>query len=257
MSDLRTVLASTAGVSLSLARLLRSLHCRGQLRTLVLDALARQLALDAAHQAGLSCTPAELQAAADRFRQRHNLSNAEQTHAWLAREGLTVADLETGLESDLLIDKFRQHLTEPRLAGTFAASRDRFARARLRQILVASEAAARELLAQLRDQGRDFADLAREHSLDPGSRQLGGSLGLVSRHALPLAIGDALFAARPGTVVGPLASEHGFHLFLVEGLLTPMLDEAAAAVLRQAIFDAWLRDQLRDVRLHLDLLRMD
>src|SRR5207253_8276505 len=98
MPDLQTVLASAGGVSLSLGNLLRSLHRRCRLRSLVLGALGEQLTLAAAREAGLFVTDAELQHAADGFRQRHGLTSADQTHAWLASEGLTVDDVEAGLE---------------------------------------------------------------------------------------------------------------------------------------------------------------
>lgn len=107
------------------------------------------------------------------------------------------------------------------------------------------------------DEGRDFADLARAHSLDPASRPTGGSFGAVLRPALPAAVAERVFAARPGDVVGPVATERGFALFLVEELLPADLDEETAAVIRQEVFDAWLAEQFRDVRIDLSWLGAD
>jgi peptidylprolyl isomerase len=238
-----------------LPEFLRFLKLRRRLLPLLYEATAERLVLAAARDAGLTVATDELQHAADHFRHRHGLGSAEHMRHWLAREGLSVADFESALERDLLTVKFRLHLTQPRLADHFAASRDRHAQAQLRQIVVASEEVARELLIHITAEGQDFAELARAHSLHTPSRLAGGSLGLVPRHALPAAAADAIFAARPGAVVGPFAGGEGFHLFLVESLHEAALDDATAAVIRQELFDAWLKDRLRDIRIDLSWLQ--
>jgi parvulin-like peptidyl-prolyl isomerase len=253
--DWKTTPAGTlAGVSLSPHDLLVRLHRQRRLVPLLREAVAEEFLLLQVKQAGLTVSDEDLQQAADRFRHRHGLTGAEQTRQWLAREGRSVEDFEATLERDLLVAKFKQHLTQPRVAEHFAAHQGCYARAQLRQIVVASEELARELLAQITDEGRDFAELARAHSLHGSSRQAGGSLGRVPRYALPAAAAEAVFAARAGAVVGPVAGEQGFHLFLVEAVEEPTLDETTAAVIRQELFDAWLKDQLKDMQIDLSWL---
>jgi putative peptide maturation system protein len=257
MTDLSLLVVSSGGLSLSLRDWLVYLKRRGQLLPLLRQGTVDHLVARRAAEAGLSVTDAELQAAADAFRRRHGLASAADTGAWLARQGLTVDDFERSLEADLLAAKFRDHLTRDRLPGHFAAHRDRYARARLREIVVASEGTARELLAQVADEGSDFAELARAHSLDDASRPTGGSLGTVPRLALLSSAAEAIFSARRGAVVGPVATDRGYALFLVEELLPAELDEATAALIRRELFDAWLAEQLRDLRVDLSWLGAD
>ena len=252
MSDWETLtVAHAGGESLSPAVFLRALHRQRQLRGLLVAVLAEQVTLRAAAQAGLSVTAAELQQAADRFRHRHGLTSAESTRQWLGREGLSVEDFETGLENELLVEKLKTHLAGPQVGGHFAANRDRYARAQLRQIVAPSEEVARELLAQLTEEGKEFAELAKAHSLHGPSRLAGGSLGLIARVDLPRPVADAVFSAPPGKVVGPVATAEGFHLFLVEARPDPVLDHPTATLIRAELFASWLRDQLRDVRIDL------
>jgi parvulin-like peptidyl-prolyl isomerase len=245
--------ASADGSELSLQDLILSQKLRRCLRPLLFDALAEKLVLDAARLADLAVGARELQEAADRFRQQHGLTSAERMQQWLATEGLTVDEFEASLERDLLVEKFRRHLAEPGLAAYFAAQHERFTRARLRQIVVASEGQARELLAQIKDEGRDFAELAREHSLDPSART-GGSLGVVLRAGLPPAAADAIFTAREGNAAGPVLTRQGFHLFLVETFLPAELDEVTVGRIRSELFADWQRARLRDFRIHLSWL---
>ncbi len=255
MPDLKQAAGTVAGAPLTLHDVLCGLHRSRRLLPLLKEAAAEQLLLNYAARERLTISDAELQQAADRFRHRHGLTSAEQTQQWLARAGLTVEDFESGLERDLLLGKLKRHLTEPHVADRFNGQRDRYACAALRQIVVAAEGTARELLAHITEEGQDFAELARKHSLHGPSRVAGGSLGVVARYGLPADVADAVFAASPGDVVGPLPGPDGFRLLLVEELLPPELDEETQAVIRQELFDAWLKDQLRDVRIDLSWLQ--
>jgi peptidyl-prolyl cis-trans isomerase D len=65
--------------------------------------------------------------------------------------------------------------------------------------------------------GADFAELAAEHSDDPGSRELGGDLGWFGRGAMVPEFEDAVFTAKPGEIVGPIKSQFGYHIIKIEG----------------------------------------
>ena len=81
-------------------------------------------------------------------------------------------------------------------------------------ILVEDEDLADELYAEL-EGGADFAELAREHSTDPGSGENGGDLGCFGRGMMVEEFEEAAFSAEPGEVTGPVESDFGHHLVLV------------------------------------------
>ncbi len=83
-------------------------------------------------------------------------------------------------------------------------------------ILVDDPDLADELLAELED-GGDFAALAIEHSLDPGSGAQGGELGCADPSLYVPEFAEAITAATEGEVVGPVATQFGFHLIVVTG----------------------------------------
>jgi len=223
------------------------------LQPLLRAAVMEQFLVSQAEQAGLSVSTEQLQRAADAFRRRQGLTSAEQFQAWLVGQGRSLLDFEDSLERDLRIDQLKDHLTRDRIAAHFAANQSGYASAALRLILVSRQDQARELLAQIREEGRDFAELAREQSLH-SSRPQGGLLGLVRQRQLTPAMDEAVFAARQGDIVGPLAGPAGFHLFLVESIAPAELDASTKALIRQELFDAWLADTLRNVPLILPLL---
>lgn len=67
------------------------------------------------------------------------------------------------------------------------------------------------ILGQLRH-GASFARLAERYSEDPGSKQSGGSLGLVSRGEEVKPFEDAAWALKPGEISGVVESPFGYHI---------------------------------------------
>jgi peptidyl-prolyl cis-trans isomerase D len=68
------------------------------------------------------------------------------------------------------------------------------------------------LATQARAADADFAELAREHSQDPGSRATGGDLGWIEPGITDPAFETALFAMQPGSISDPVRSEEGWHV---------------------------------------------
>lgn len=66
-------------------------------------------------------------------------------------------------------------------------------------------------------QGVDFAKLAETHSEDPGSAANGGDLNYFEQGMMVKPFEDAAFKANIGEIVGPVLTQHGFHIIKVEG----------------------------------------
>ena len=79
----------------------------------------------------------------------------------------------------------------------------------------AAEAKARAIAEQLRKNPKAFADVAKKESQDPGSAVQGGDLGFFGRGAMVKPFEEAVFAAKPGDLLGPVKSDFGYHVILV------------------------------------------
>lgn len=96
-----------------------------------------------------------------------------------------------------------------------------------RHILVPTEAAAKEVIADLK-KGGDFAEIAKTKSIDPSGKQNGGDLGFFSREEMVPEFSEAAFKLKDGeTTAAPVKSQFGWHVIKVEGRRTasPSLDE--------------------------------
>ena len=72
-------------------------------------------------------------------------------------------------------------------------------------------AAAEAVLGEVQG-GGDFAELAKRHSDDPGSKNQGGDLGVVARGQMVAPFEDAVFDMSEGEVRGPIKTRFGYHL---------------------------------------------
>lgn len=107
----------------------------------------------------------------------------------------------------------------------YEENKDRFAmgdQVKLRHILfpMADEAAAKAVLADLRkaaDKKAAFIAAARKHSADEPTRDQGGNLDWIEKGQSWPELENAAFAAKDGALLGPVRSEAGLHLLLVEG----------------------------------------
>ncbi len=85
----------------------------------------------------------------------------------------------------------------------------------LRHILAKDESEAKSIAAQIK-KGAKFEDLAKKYSLDPGSKDKGGSLGWVMPTNFIPTFADAFVNLKKGGVSSPIKVEDGWHLIKVD-----------------------------------------
>lgn len=124
---------------------------------------------------------------------------------------------------------------------------------RASHILVKSEEDAKKILEQIK-KGGNFAKIAKEKSLDPGSAKNGGDLGSFSRGQMVPEFENAAFNLKVGEVSSPVKTQFGYHIIKVtekkagqvvefekiKGLLTQRL----TAQKQKEVFDSYI-DGLR------------
>jgi parvulin-like peptidyl-prolyl isomerase len=106
-------------------------------------------------------------------------------------------------------------------------------------ILVADQATANAILQQL-NQGASFADLAKQHSTDTGSATQGGLLGCLQPNAYVAEFQQAADSAPLDKVVGPVHTQFGYHLILVQPF-DNSFEALRAQILQQLESDATQR----------------
>jgi len=79
----------------------------------------------------------------------------------------------------------------------------------------AALALAQQVLSQAKS-GKDFGELAKQYSQDPGSAQNGGDLGWAERSTFVKPFADALYGMSVGEIAGPVKTQYGYHIIRLE-----------------------------------------
>lgn len=107
---------------------------------------------------------------------------------------------------------------EEELKAYYDANADKFekgATVSAKHILVKEEEECLAILAAINAGEKTFEEAAKESSTCPSGQQ-GGSLGEFGKGQMVKEFEDAAFNAEIGTVVGPVKTQFGYHLILVE-----------------------------------------
>jgi peptidyl-prolyl cis-trans isomerase D len=130
-------------------------------------------------------------------------------------------------------------ITSKEVENYYQNNQERFGqpkRLKVRHILIKSDSKDPEALAKARTkagsiraeavQGKDFAQLARQYSEDPGTKDQGGDLGTISRGEVLPEFEEAAFSLKAGGISKVIQTPYGFHVLKVdeiqEGKIEPL-----------------------------------
>lgn len=153
---------------------------------------------------GLTVSPEEVETALAQFVSESG--GPEAFRQRLVALGMTEEEFRRNQRAAMLAQKVFERLTADIPSAT--------EQVHARHIQVSSEEKARHLLARLQH-GEDFIELARQHSENEATRELGGDLGWFARGTLSIPeLEEAAFATPPGQIA-LVATPQGYHLLLV------------------------------------------
>jgi len=119
-----------------------------------------------------------------------------------------------------------------------------------RHILVKTEAEAKEIIAHL-GKGGDFAKIAKEKSMDPGSKEKGGDLGWFSPATMVKPFSDAVAGLQKGAVSAtPAQTQFGWHVIKLVDTRTsqPLAYDKVKEGLQKNIQQRNLEKMMSDLR---------
>ena len=166
---------------------------------------------------------------------------------------LSEAGLRKAATELLVEEQVQEHLESSSVLATDADAEAEIARDPVAwtqevcaaHILVATEEEAADVVARLAD-GEDFASIATNVSIDPGSGANGGDLGCTAPSGYVPEFADATVVAAIGVPTDPVESQFGFHIILVESR-TVVDTETVIDFLNSKLLDAWFESVFETV----------
>lgn len=246
-------LAVVDGVPVTLAEVFRTMRASGAI-DVVYKGLADTVAQRKAIALGLGISTADLQIAADNYRDANGLQKATDTMDWLESQGRSVEEFESSLEFTLLSERLRNHVASDRtVTRRFQSEGAAFNAAELSQIVLFDDEEAALVKRSISSGAIDFYEAARQYSEDFDTKGAGGYVGWRSRRALPPDLADQILSSEPGDVIGPVPIGDIFAIIKILAIRAPKLDDATRTHLREQIFREWMDAQLREANARIDL----
>jgi peptidyl-prolyl cis-trans isomerase D len=157
-----------------------------------------------------------------------------------ATYGVTERTIRSIYEAQLYREKLQAHLTKdltPTDEQVWA-----------RHILVETEEEANSIYERIQN-GEDFAELAKELSLDTGSGAVGGDLGWFGKGAMVAPFEEAAFNLEVGEVSEPVKSDFGYHIIQVLGHQENPLNATQFEQKKETVFTDWLTAAKEDAEI--------
>ena len=224
--------------------IINCLKTETQLKEVCTKILSQRIIEKVAQQKDISVNTEEIEIEANRQRREKRLEKASDTLRWLEQQMLTPLDWEVGIRNRLLKQKLALKLFGKEVEQFFIQNRSEFEQVVLYQFVVSGEKLAQELYYQIEESEISFYQAARLHDIDENRRYKCGYEGKVYRWAVIPQIAPLVFNASPQQLVGPIKTENGYHLFMVEDYIPAELTPKRYQEILDNMFEQWLDTEL-------------
>lgn len=237
----------TEQLNISTSEIIHQLKLSCQIPEIV-EAIATQTVINqAASEARIEVTEAELQEEGDKLRLEKKLATAKETWGWLNRNHLSIQEFEELVRNNLIYKKLANHLFAPQVEKFFYENRINYEAAVTYEVILEDRDLALELFYAFEEGEITFSEIARLYIQDPELRRAGGYQGVRHRKDFRPEVAAAVFAATPLQILKPITSPKGVYLIWVEEIIQPELEEN----LRQQIIDELFTDWLKAKAIYL------
>jgi len=186
----------------------------------------RKLLIEQAEAAGMTVSPEKVELA---FNQRAEQSGGTENFIKvLTSNGVDVDFVKEHIEIELIIQKYLDEVIEKNITVTDEEIKDLYAQdktATVRHILLLTQDKTKEekeaILEQMQRilirarQGEDFAELAKEFTEDPGSKENGGLYEDFGRGVMVKPFEDATFTVPVGEISDIVETQYGYHILKI------------------------------------------
>ena len=242
-------------VKISAEEVVHQVKLSRQIPAIADSIIAQKVILKIAQEIGIQVQTEDLQKAADQFRLFHKLQGANETWLWLRKYGLSIDEFEELIYTEVVADKLAQKLFADKVEPFFFAHQVDHAGAVLCEVVFENQDLAKELFYAIQEDEISFHEVAYRHIADPELRRAGGYKGLVLRKEMKPEISASVFSAAPPQILPPITTAKGVHLILVQELVKPQLDEVWRARILSDFFSEWLKEQIAEIQIELDLAK--
>jgi len=228
-------------------KLIKYLKLSGKIGMFITDMIVNKIVRGYFEKEKIEIPIEKLQQSCDKYRASLNLYKASETLEWLKSLGLTVEDFEEYIETDLMLDQIMSELkAADNINAYFEENKYDFGIAEISYIVLSEKGQASLVLTEI-DDGEDFAELAKIHSIDKKTGLNGGYVGFIVKNKIDEDLAEKIWSCEPEEVIGPIETENGFELIKVHSLKQAKeLTEQIENDILNILFKKWLETKIKE-----------
>ena len=232
------------GLPIDFAEIISFLRNSLQLKEVCQQVLYHRIIERVARERGLTVEDEEIQADLDRQRRDRDLEMDADLLTWLTDRMLDREAWEAGTRDRLLAQKLNKRLFSLEVERFFNQNPSAFEQVLLYQIVVSSAAEALEILYRLQEAQISFYQAAHFYDISKQRRLHCGYEGKIYRAHLRPDIAAMVFSGTVGQAIGPLQTDAGYCLLLVEEFFSAQLTSERFQEILERLFQQWLELEL-------------
>jgi hypothetical protein len=239
--DMHSVVATLAGSPITVADVIVHLKANGTFRTAVYQIIENEVVRAKCRDLAVDIREDELDAYAQARRSELGLDDAVKMNQYCRWLGITFDDWSDRIESEFLRSRLaRRVIDDAAVTRFYDEHQEELKTVSVSRIVCRSESEISLAGRIIKEEGRDFSSVARELSIEKGTRLCGGFMGSVRRGWLSPEVDRAVFGASDGTVLGPFVENGQWTLYKVEDIAHAELDDELRRRISDQLFARWL-----------------
>ncbi|MGC1954126.1 MAG: peptidylprolyl isomerase [Gammaproteobacteria bacterium] len=247
--EMHDVLTTVSGEPITVEDVIVHLKGNGTFRNAIYQLIEYRVIAFKCKELRVNLGDQELRDYSQTRRRLLGLTSAVDMSRYCRWHGITMEQWNTMIRRDLLRQKLKDRLITKRdIEAYFEAHKHDFMMASVSRIVCAAANDAEAARKRIQDNGEEFATVARSVSLERNTRVSGGYVGCIKSGTLPEPINRAVFAARPGDMLGPFEQSGYWVLYRVDERQNTQLDETLRNNISEQLFNQWLRDRAVNAR---------
>ncbi|MFB2970231.1 peptidylprolyl isomerase [Aerosakkonema sp. BLCC-F183] len=244
---------SSDSQSISLAQAVNYLRHCGELNTFIINVWQQHiLEQELQNRNDLDVDSASIDEFLIDFRLQNQLANQRSFQEWLKFKGISYDDFRAQIAYDLKLNKLKREVSAPLMEAYFNNNKILFDRIVLERIVVDDLDLALNLRTKIIEDGSLFAQLAKDYSLTE-DRIVNGHMGILMLEQIPEQLRKYIVTASPGALIGPVQLDYHYILLRVTQFIPAVLSGQVKQQLQEQLFEQWLFDKVRQLRLKIHI----
>jgi len=239
---MESVVTTVKGQKILVRDVLTHMKVKGTYRSAIYEIIESKVICHLYQDQKICVSPEEISAKLLEKRKLSGLSSDVDFRRYLEYHGIAPDQLESAWKTQIKREYLKKAvISDEQVKKYFTANKERFTTAAVARVVARSREAIDRHAADIRSGGRDFFQVARDHSIDDNTRFAGGYLGEIRRGYLAPDVEREIFNAQPESVLGPFQENNIFTIYKVYAITSHKLSEHVKGMIRDQLFEEWIR----------------